>query len=98
MTCHKNNAPIHKITLRDFSIFSYYFSMIFLLFPHQLFRNITPLVGKKVLLIEEPLFFTQYQFHIQKIVMHRASMKARIHASYLHEPICKDGMARQNNV
>lgn len=50
--------------------------MIFLLFPHQLFRDITPLVGKKVFLIEEPLFFTQYQFHIQKIVMHRASMKA----------------------
>ncbi|MBD3796248.1 MAG: TIGR03643 family protein [Campylobacterales bacterium] len=49
--------------------------MIFLIYPHQLFRNISLLKGKKVLLIEEPLFFTQYRFHIQKLVMHRASMK-----------------------
>ena len=32
-------------------------------------------MNKKVLLIEEPLFFTQYDFHIQKLVLHRASMK-----------------------
>ena len=50
--------------------------MIFLIFPHQLFRNIELLKDKKVLLIEEPLFFSQYVFHIQKIIMHRASMKA----------------------
>ena len=28
-----------------------------------------------MLLIEEPLFFTQYDFHIQKLILHRASMK-----------------------
>ncbi|MGB1226506.1 MAG: cryptochrome/photolyase family protein [Poseidonibacter sp.] len=48
---------------------------IFILYPHQLFENIEKLRGSKVLLIEEPLFFTLYKFHIQKLVMHRASMK-----------------------
>ncbi|RXK00527.1 cryptochrome/photolyase family protein [Arcobacter sp. CECT 8986] len=47
----------------------------FLIYPHQLFENIDILKDKKVLLIEEPLFFTQYKFHIQKLVLHRASMK-----------------------
>jgi len=57
--------------------------MSFLLFPHQLFRNVSRLKGKRVLLIEEPLFFTQYRFHVQKIIMHRASMKA--YETYLKE-------------
>jgi len=48
---------------------------IFLLYPHQLFENIEKLQNHKVLLIEEPLFFTLYKFHIQKLVMHRASMR-----------------------
>lgn len=56
--------------------------MIFLIYPHQLFSNTQPLVGHKVLLIEEPLYFTQYKFHIQKLVMHRASMK--FYEQYLH--------------
>ena len=49
--------------------------MIFLLFPHQLFEDIVPLKGKKVLLIEERLFFSYYTFHMQKLIFHRASMK-----------------------
>lgn len=48
---------------------------IFILYPNQLFKNLSNLVNKKVLLIEEPLFFTQYDFHIQKLILHRASMK-----------------------
>lgn len=48
---------------------------IFILYPHQLFENIENLKNKKVLLIEEPLFFTLYTFHIQKLIFHRASMK-----------------------
>ncbi len=48
---------------------------IFILYPNQLFQNISKLKDKTVLLIEEPLFFTQYTFHIQKLVLHRASMK-----------------------
>ena len=55
--------------------------MIFILYPHQLFRDTSHLRGKKVLLIEEPLFFTQYTFHLQKLVLHRASMK--FYESYL---------------
>jgi deoxyribodipyrimidine photolyase-related protein len=49
---------------------------IFLIFPHQLFKDIYLLKEyDKVYLIEEALFFTQYKFHKQKMVLHRASMK-----------------------
>lgn len=48
---------------------------VFIIYPHQLFEDVVLLKNKKVLLIEEPLFFTQYRFHIQKLVLHRASMK-----------------------
>jgi len=57
--------------------------MIFILFPHHLFRDIQLLQGKRVLLVEEALFFKQYPFHIQKIILHRASMKA--YEAYLKE-------------
>ncbi len=48
-----------------------------LIYPHQLFEN-NPILKKGVLvfIVEEPLFFTQYKFHKQKLVLHRASMKA----------------------
>ncbi|HEY1047185.1 MAG TPA: cryptochrome/photolyase family protein [Bacteroidia bacterium] len=47
-----------------------------LIFPHQLFEN-NPLLSHEgdVYLIEEHLFFNQYNFHQQKIAFHRASMK-----------------------
>lgn len=47
-----------------------------LIFPHQLFSE-SPLLenGNEIYLIEEYLFFRQYQFHKQKIAFHRASMK-----------------------
>jgi deoxyribodipyrimidine photolyase-related protein len=47
-----------------------------LLFPHQLFEE-NSLLGScdEIYLIEEALFFTQYSFHKQKLVFHRASMK-----------------------
>ena len=48
---------------------------IFILYPNQLFKNLTNFTNKKVLLIEEPLYFIQYDFHIQKLILHRASMK-----------------------
>ena len=47
----------------------------FLLFPHQLFENIEKLKGYRVYLCEVPLFFTQFTFHVQKLIFHRASMK-----------------------
>ena len=47
-----------------------------LIFPHQLFEY-SPLLenGCDVYLIEEFLFFKQYNFHKQKIAFHRATMK-----------------------
>jgi deoxyribodipyrimidine photolyase-related protein len=47
-----------------------------LVYPHQLFENNELLQkDRKVFLIEEPLLFTQYIFHKQKLVFHRASMQ-----------------------
>ncbi len=57
-------------------------SIVTLIFPHQLFKaNPAVAAGRKVYLVEEYLFFSQYQFHQQKILFHRASMKA--YAAYL---------------
>jgi deoxyribodipyrimidine photolyase-related protein len=51
-------------------------SFVFILFPHQLFSDLSLLRGAdEVYLIEEFLFFNQYKFHKQKLVLHRASMK-----------------------
>ena len=48
-----------------------------LLFPHQLYREHPALqAGRPVAVLEEPLFFTQFHFHQQKLVLHRASMRA----------------------
>lgn len=57
---------------------------VFLIFPHQLFYNIGLLQKvDEVYLIEEFLFFKQYTFHKQKLVLHRASMK--YYESYLRQ-------------
>lgn len=53
-----------------------------LIFPHQLFKNIDHLnPTRPIYLIEEYLFFNQYNFHKQKLCFHRASMK--YYESYL---------------
>lgn len=56
----------------------------FLLFPHHLFRQ-TELLRQsdEVILVEEWLFFRQYNFHKQKIAFHRASMQ--FYADFLRE-------------
>lgn len=47
-----------------------------LIFPHQLFADHPAIdINRPVYLIEEYLFFKQYAFHKQKIVLHRSSMK-----------------------
>lgn len=47
-----------------------------LIFPHQLFKESALLNdSSNIYLIEEYLFFKQYNFHKQKIAFHRASMK-----------------------
>ena len=53
-------------------------------FPHQLSeKNLSLIKAQPVYLIEEFLFFNQYNFHKQKLVFHRASMKA--YQYYLQE-------------
>jgi deoxyribodipyrimidine photolyase-related protein len=47
-----------------------------LIYPHQLFESHPAVCGAdRVYLVEDPLFFRQYHFHRQKLIMHRASMK-----------------------
>jgi len=55
-----------------------------IVFPHQLFEQ-NPLFekAKKYFLVEEELFFRQYNFHKQKILFHRASMK--FYSDFLQE-------------
>lgn len=48
----------------------------FLIYPHQLFENITSLKSSDIVfIIEEPLYFSEFKFHKQKLVLHRASMQ-----------------------
>lgn len=55
-----------------------------LIFPHQLFKGSDLLaINGEFYLIEEFLFFKQYNFHQQKIAFHRATMK--FYESYLKE-------------
>jgi deoxyribodipyrimidine photolyase-related protein len=49
--------------------------MVYLVYPHQLYFDFYP-KGATLYLVEELLFFTQYKFHRQKLIFHRASMKA----------------------
>lgn len=49
---------------------------VFLLFPHQLFKDVSLLRNAdEVFLIEEFLFFNQYKFHKHKLLLQRAAMK-----------------------
>ena len=53
-----------------------------ILFPHQLFeQNILATTCDVIYLVEEWLYFRQYNFHKRKIAFHRASMK--FYESYL---------------
>jgi deoxyribodipyrimidine photolyase-related protein len=47
-----------------------------IIFPHQLYQQNPALhKGIQVVLVEEWLYFNQYKFHQQKIILHRASMQ-----------------------
>ena len=48
----------------------------FLIFPHQLFEETLSQEADVFYLVESDLFFNQYAFHKQKLVFHRASMRA----------------------
>ena len=59
-------------------------SSVTLIFPHQLFKAHPALEkSRAVYLVEEELFFRQYKFHKQKLVLHRASMQ--FYAQWLKE-------------
>jgi deoxyribodipyrimidine photolyase-related protein len=49
----------------------------FLIFPHQLFKEVFSIENTYTFyVIESDLFFKQYAFHKQKLILHRASMRA----------------------
>ena len=45
------------------------------IFPTQLFKDIKYITSKTIYLIEEPIFFTYYNFHKMKLAYYRATMK-----------------------
>lgn len=50
--------------------------MVLLIFPNQLFYNLKHLdINEIIYLIEEPRYFTDYNFHKLKLAYHRATMK-----------------------
>ena len=50
--------------------------MIFIVFPTQLYNDIKILDEyKKIYLLEEPRYFTDFKFHKLKLAYHRATMK-----------------------
>lgn len=74
---------------------------IFILFPNQLFKDIKLLKNvNEVYLVEEFLFFNQYKFHKQKLVLHRAGMK--YYENYLRENRIKvnyiDAISKNNDI
>ncbi len=54
-----------------------------LIYPHQLFHAHPAATGADVVfIVEDPLFFRQYAFHRQKLILHRATMKRFAHESF----------------
>lgn len=50
---------------------------IVLIFPHQLFEHHPAFAQDRyIFIVEHPRYFTDFNFHVQKIVLHRASCKA----------------------
>jgi deoxyribodipyrimidine photolyase-related protein len=56
---------------------------IFIIFPVHLFSDINLLNNKKIYLVEEPRFFTDFLYHKLKIAYHHATMKS--YADYLKD-------------
>lgn len=59
-------------------------STALVVFPHQLFEQ-SPLLNEEGVfyIVEEPLFFSQYQFHKHKLLYHRSSMQ--FYAGFLRQ-------------
>ena len=55
-----------------------------IIFPHQLFEDSAcRLPATSAYLVEDPLYFTMYAFHQQKLVLHRATLQ--MHAAHLRK-------------
>ena len=69
----------HHAAFKPLALLIVYYGMsdtATIIFPHQLFEAHPALLkSRTVYLAEEWLFFRQYNFHKQKLVLHRASMK-----------------------
>jgi deoxyribodipyrimidine photolyase-related protein len=56
---------------------------VLIIFPHQLFERVLDMKFlsdfEHIILHEHPLYFTQYKYHKQKMLLHRASMKMLEH-------------------
>ena len=51
-------------------------SKVTVIYPHQLFQQSPALSRERaVILAEDPWFFQRHRFHVQKLVLHRASMR-----------------------
>ena len=75
----ENALSTHLQPIKHIPPFVVYTSMphaATIIFPHQLYQQHPALQkGRAVYLVEEWLYFRQYPFHKQKLVLHRASMK-----------------------
>ena len=68
-------------------------SKVALVFPHQLFKHADTLKHvETVYLVENELYFSQYKFHQQKNVLHRAS-----YFSYDSAKTCANYQKRENS-
>lgn len=75
----------------------------FLVFPHQLFESEELFnTAARVILVEDHHFFGRMNFHKQKLIFHRATMKAYaaslkkkgIKVEYFDYRLCKDGLKK----
>ncbi len=75
----------------------------FLIFPHQLFESDELFnTASTIILVEDNHFFGRMNFHKQKLIFHRATMKAyaaslkkkRINFEYFDYSVCKDGLQK----
>ena len=81
--CHTDILFISKHSCAEIVLFIS-MNSVTLIFPHQLFKQHPALQkGRIVYLVEEWLFFNQYNFHQQKLILHRSGMQ--FYSGYLKE-------------
>ncbi|MBL8890938.1 MAG: cryptochrome/photolyase family protein [Planctomycetaceae bacterium] len=72
-------------------------SVAALIYPHQLFDPHPAISGADaVFLIEDPLLFSQFSFHKQKLILHRATMKRYLAEHFPHATYIEAHQLRQS--